>query len=121
MDDLEMASEQHECPGGEPQSPAGSALRGRTCAPVIAPPFKTCRQVPLRLAGSSRSFESKSNCVPERTVKTQVWRATGLLIAIVKERRKLKSSLYTCPQIFSVSFARKAAVARALPADGQQK
>ena len=50
----------------------------------------------------------------------QVWCAASLLTAIVKDRRKLKSWLYTCPQIFSVSFARKAAVACALPADVQQ-
>ena len=62
----------------------------------------------------------KSLCTREDAVTTQVWCAASLLTAIVKDRRKLKSWLYTCPQIFSVSFARKAAVSCSLPADGEQ-
>ena len=52
----------------------------------------------------------------ENAVKTQIWCAiaTYVLIAIVKKELQLKTSLYTCLQIFSVSVFEKTQVSCAL-------
>jgi len=59
----------------------------------------------------------------ENAVKTQIWCAiaTYVLIAIVKKELQLKSSLYTCLQILSVSVFEKTQVSCALQADDFQK
>lgn len=51
-------------------------------------------------------------------MKTQVWCAiaTYVLIAIVKKELQLKSSLYTCLQILSVSVFEKILISCALQA-----
>ena len=58
----------------------------------------------------------------ENAVKTQVWCAiaTYVLIAIVKKELHLKSSLYTCLQILSVSIFEKTQVSCALQPDDLQ-
>jgi len=58
----------------------------------------------------------------ENAVKTQIWCAiaTYVLIAIVKKELQLKSSLYTCLQILSVSVFEKPQVSYALQADDLQ-
>ena len=58
----------------------------------------------------------------ENAVKTQIWCAvsTYVLIAIVKKELQLKSSLYTCLQILSVSVFEKTQVSCALQADDLQ-
>ena len=55
----------------------------------------------------------------ENAVKTQVWCAiaTYVLIAIVKKELQLKSSLYTCLQILSVSVFEKTHISSALQID----
>ena len=55
----------------------------------------------------------------ENAVKTQVWCAiaTYVLIAIVKKELQLKSSLYTCLQILSVSVFEKTLMSCALQTD----
>ena len=55
----------------------------------------------------------------EIAVKTQVWCAiaTYVLIAIVKKELQLKSSLYTCLQILSVSVFEKTLISCALQTD----
>ena len=55
----------------------------------------------------------------ENAVKTQVWCAiaTYVLIAIVKKELQLKSSLYTCLQILSVSVFEKTLISCALQTD----
>ena len=59
----------------------------------------------------------------ENAVKTQIWCAiaTYVLIAIVKKELQLKSSLYTCLQILSVSVFEKTQVSCALQTDDLQK
>lgn len=58
----------------------------------------------------------------ENAVKTQVWCAvaTYVLIAIVKKELQLDASLYTCPQILSVSVFEKTEISCALQADAAQ-
>ncbi len=58
----------------------------------------------------------------ENAVKIQVWCAiaTCVLIAIVKKELQLKSSLYTCLQILSVSVFEKTQVSCALQPDDLQ-
>ena len=53
------------------------------------------------------------------TVNTQIWCAiaTYVLIAIVKKELQLKSSLYTCLQILSVSVFEKTQISCALRGD----
>ena len=46
--------------------------------------------------------------------------ATYVLIAIVKKELQLDASLYTCPQILSVSLFEKTEVSCALQADASQ-
>ncbi len=55
----------------------------------------------------------------ENAVKTQIWCAiaTYVLIAIVKKELQLKSSLYTCLQILSVSVFEKTQISCALRGD----
>ena len=55
-------------------------------------------------------------------MKTQIWCAiaTYVLIAIVKKELQLKSSLYTCLQILSVSVFEKTQVSCALQTDDLQ-
>ncbi len=56
----------------------------------------------------------------ENAVKTQIWCAiaTYVLIAIAKKELQLKSSLYTCLQILSVSVFEKTQLSCALQTDG---
>ena len=58
----------------------------------------------------------------ENAVKAQAWCAiaTYVLIAIVKKKLQLKSSLYTCLQILSVSVFEKIQVSGPLQADDLQ-
>ena len=58
----------------------------------------------------------------ENAVKTQIWCAicTYVLIAIVKKELGVKSSLYTCLQILSVSVFEKTQVSCALRGDELQ-
>jgi transposase len=55
----------------------------------------------------------------QNAVKAQIWCAiaTYVLIAIVKKELKLKSSLYTCLQILSVSVFEKTLISCALQTD----
>ncbi len=55
----------------------------------------------------------------ENAVKTQIWCAiaTYVLIAIVKKELQLKTSLYTCLQILSVSVFEKTQISCALRGD----
>jgi IS4 transposase len=64
----------------------------------------------------------KSLGTSKNAVKTQIWCAiaTYVLIAIIKKELQLKSSLYTCLQIMSVSVFEKTQVSRALQADDLQ-
>ena len=67
------------------------------------------------MRGSVQGFLGNS----ENAVKTQVWCAiaTYVLIAIVKKELQLKSSLYTCLQILSVSVFEKTQISCALRGD----
>jgi Transposase DDE domain/Domain of unknown function (DUF4372) len=58
----------------------------------------------------------------ENAVKTQIWCAiaTYVLIAIAKKELRLKSSLYTCLQILSVSVFEKTQLLCALQTDGDK-
>lgn len=58
----------------------------------------------------------------ENAVKTQIWCAvaTYVLIAIVKNERRLDASLYTCLQILSVSVFEKIEISCALQPDRSQ-
>jgi hypothetical protein len=55
----------------------------------------------------------------ENAVKAQIWCAiaTYVLIAIVKKELRLKSTLYTCLQILSVSVFEKTLISCALETD----
>jgi len=55
----------------------------------------------------------------ENAAKTQIWCAiaTYVLIAIVKKELQLKTSLYTCLQILSVSVFEKTQISCALQGD----
>jgi hypothetical protein len=58
----------------------------------------------------------------ENAVKTQIWCAvaTYVLIAIIKNERRLDASLHTCLQILSVSVFEKTEIASALQPDRSQ-
>ena len=89
-------------------------------APVIAQLYKNRWQVELFFKWIKQHLRIKrffGNS--ENAVKTQVWCAiaTYVLIAIVKKELQLKSSLYTCLQILSVSVFEKTLISCALQTD----
>ena len=59
----------------------------------------------------------------ENAVKTQIWIAISvyILVAIIKKRLKLKQSLYTILQIFSVSLFEKNLILKVLMPNRLQK
>lgn len=87
---------------------------------VIAQLYKSRWQVELFFKWIKQNLRIKkflSNS--ENAVKTQIWCAiaTYVLIAIVKKELQLKTSLYTCLQILSVSVFEKTQVSCALQGD----
>lgn len=74
-----------------------------------------CRGLPRLLQSVLKKFYGTS----PNAVKAQIWCAiaTYVLIAIVKKELKLKSSLYTCLQILSVSVFEKTLISCALQTD----
>jgi len=92
-------------------------------APVIAQLYKNRWQVELFFKWIKQHLRIKKFLgTSENAVKTQIWCAisTYVLIAIVKKELQLKSSLYTCLQILSVSVFEKTQVSCALQTDGLQ-
>ena len=92
-------------------------------APVIAQLYKNRWQVELFFKWIKQHLRIKKFLgTSENAVKTQVWCAiaTYVLIAIVKKELRLKSSLYTCLQILSVSVFEKTLISCALQADDLQ-
>ena len=92
-------------------------------APVIAQLYKNRWQVELFFKWIKQHLRIKKYLgTSENAVKTQIWCtiATYVLIAIVKKELQLKSSLYTCLQILSVSVFEKTQVSCALQADDLQ-
>ena len=90
-------------------------------APVIAQLYKNRWQVELFFKWIKQHLRIKRFLGnSENAVKTQVWCAiaTYVLIAIVKKGLHLKSSLYTCLQILSVSVFEKTLISCALQTDG---
>ena len=57
---------------------------------------------------------------PENAVKTQIWIAvsTYVLVAIIKKRMKIESSLYTMLQILSISLFERMPIYQALIDNG---
>ena len=92
-------------------------------AQVIAQLYKNRWQVELFFKWIKQHLRIKKFFgTSENAVKTQIWCAiaTYVLIAIVKKELQLKSSLYTCLQILSVSVFEKTQVSCALQADDLQ-
>ena len=92
-------------------------------APVIAQLYKNRWQVELFFKWIKQHLRIKKFLgTSENAVKTQIWCAiaTYVLIAIIKKELQLKSSLYTCLQILSVSVFEKTQVSCALQADDLQ-
>ena len=92
-------------------------------APVIAQLYKNRWQVELFFKWIKQHLRIKKFLgTSENAVKTQIWCAiaTYVLIAIVKKELQLKSSLYTCLQILSVSVFEKTQISCALQADDLQ-
>jgi len=92
-------------------------------APVIAQLYKNRWQVELFFKWIKQHLRIKKFLGnSENAVKTQIWCAiaTYVLIAIVKKELQLKSSLYTCLQILSVSVFEKTQVSCALQTDDLQ-
>ena len=92
-------------------------------APVIAQLYKNRWQVELFFKWIKQHLRIKKFLgTSENAVKTQIWCAiaTYVLIAIIKKELQLKSSLYTCLQILSVSVFEKTQVSCALRADDLQ-
>jgi hypothetical protein len=86
-------------------------------AAVIAQLYKNRWQVELFFKWIKQHLRIKKFLgTSENAVKTQIWCAiaTYVLIAIVKKELQLKSSLYTCLQILSVSVFEKTQVSCAL-------
>jgi hypothetical protein len=100
-------------------------LTNNTALPtqVIAQLYKNRWQVELFFKWIKQHLRIKKFFgTSENAVKTQIWCAiaTYVLIAIVKKELQLKSSLYTCLQILSVSVFEKTQVSCALQADDLQ-
>ena len=100
-------------------------LTNNTALPtqVIAQLYKNRWQVELFFKWIKQHLRIKKFFgTRENAVKTQIWCAiaTYVLIAIVKKELQLKSSLYTCLQILSVSVFEKTQVSCALQADDLQ-
>jgi hypothetical protein len=92
-------------------------------ASVIAQLYKNRWQVELFFKWIKQHLRIKKFLgTSENAVKTQIWCAiaTYVLIAIVKKELQLKSSLYTCLQILSVSVFEKTQVSCALQTDDSQ-
>lgn len=92
-------------------------------APVIAQLYKNRWQVELFFKWIKQHLRIKKFLgTSENAVKTQIWCAiaTYVLIAIVKKELQLKSSLYTCLQILSVSVFEKTQVSCALQTNDLQ-
>jgi hypothetical protein len=100
-------------------------LTNNTALPtqVIAQLYKNRWQVELFFKWIKQHLRIKKFFgTSENAVKTQIWCAIAayVLIAIVKKELQLKSSLYTCLQILSVSVFEKTQVSCALQADDLQ-
>ncbi len=92
-------------------------------AHVIAQLYKNRWQVELFFKWIKQHLRIKKFLgTSENAVKTQIWCAicTYLLIAIVQKELAVKSSLYTCLQILSVSVFEKTQVSCALRGDELQ-
>jgi hypothetical protein len=92
-------------------------------AQVIAQLYKNRWQVELFFKWIKQHLRIKKFLgTSENAVKTQIWCAicTYVLIAIVKKELDIKSSLYTCLQILSVSVFEKTQVSCALAGDELQ-
>jgi len=97
-------------------------LTNNTALPaiVIAQLYKSRWQVELFFKWIKQHLRIKKFLGnSENAVKTQIWCAiaTYVLIAIVKKELQLKSSLYTCLQILSVSVFEKTQISCALRGD----
>ena len=97
-------------------------LTNNTALPaiVIAQLYKSRWQVELFFKWIKQHLRIKKFLGnSENAVKTQIWCAiaTYVLIAIVKKELQLKTSLYTCLQILSVSVFEKTQVSCALQGD----
>lgn len=100
-------------------------LTNNTCLPaqVIAQLYKNRWQVELFFKWIKQHLRIKKFLgTSENAVKTQIWCAicTYVLIAIVKKEINVKSSLYTCLQILSVSVFEKTQLSCALRGDELQ-
>jgi hypothetical protein len=92
-------------------------------AHVIAQLYKNRWQVELFFKWIKQHLRIKKFLgISENAVKTQIWCAicTYVLIAIVKKELKVKSSLYTCLQILSVSVFEKTLISCAFAGDELQ-
>jgi Transposase DDE domain/Domain of unknown function (DUF4372) len=92
-------------------------------AHVIAQLYKSRWQVELFFKWVKQHLRIKKFLgTSQNAVKTQIWCAicTYVLIAIVKKELAVKSSLYTCLQILSVSVFEKTQVSCALAGDDLQ-
>ena len=90
---------------------------------VIAQLYKSRWQVELFFKWIKQHLRIKKFLgTSENAVKTQIWCAiaTYVLIAIAKKELRLKTSLYTCLQILSVSVFEKTQVSCALQSDDYQ-
>ena len=90
-------------------------------AQVIAQLYKSRWQVELFFKWIKQHLRIKRFLgQSENAVKSQVWCAiaTYVLIAIAKKELRLRSSLYTCLQILSVSVFEKTQISCALQTDG---
>ena len=97
-------------------------LTNNTALPaiVIAQLYKSRWQVELFFKWIKQHLRIKKFLGnSENAVKTQIWCAiaTYVLIAIVKKELQLKTSLYTCLQILSVSVFEKTQISCALQGD----
>lgn len=92
-------------------------------AHVIAQLYKSRWQVELFFKWIKQHLRIKKFLgTSQNAVKTQIWCAicTYVLIAIAKKELDIKSSLYTCLQILSVSVFEKTQLSCALQGDGLQ-
>jgi IS4 transposase len=92
-------------------------------AKVMAQLYKSRWQVELFFKWIKQHLRIKKFLgTSKNAVKTQIWCAicTYVLIAIVKKELEVKSSLYTCLQILSVSVFEKTQLSCALAGDALQ-
>jgi hypothetical protein len=104
-----------------------TSVRSICCLPTVKPAMTVLRATQgcprFELRGVNLRCFRVGPTTSENAVKTQTWCAvaTYVLIAIVKKELQLNASLYTCPQILSVSIFEKTAISCALQPDRSQR